>query len=91
MTEVKKKDKSFELYYEGKKAGVIEYNTDKDGILDITHTEVDQEFGGKGLGKELVKAVVEYAKDNHYKIIASCPYAKKTMERTPEFKDVLVE
>ena len=86
---IKKTDNTFDLFYESKKVGFMDYNNDKEGILEITHTEVDSELGGKGFGTELVKAAVEDARKNDMKILSPCPYAKKVIEKTPEFKDVL--
>jgi predicted GNAT family acetyltransferase len=56
------------------------------GDIDIVHTVVDPEFGGKGLGKVLVLAAVEYAKEKHVKIKTSCPFAKKVFEKTEEIQ-----
>ena len=39
----------------------------------------------------MVKAAVAEAQKNNLKIISLCPYAKKVIEKTPEFKDLLVE
>ncbi len=91
MINIEQNDKTFDLFYDAEKAGFLEYNKNKEGILEITHTEVDPEFGGKGLGTELVKAAVEDAQKNNLKILSLCPYAKKVIEKTPEFKDLLVE
>ena len=91
MINIEQNDKTFDLFYDAEKAGFLEYNKNKEGILEITHTEVDPEFGGKGLGTELVKAAVAEAQKNNLKIISLCPYAKKVIEKTPEFKDLLVE
>jgi predicted GNAT family acetyltransferase len=55
----------------------------------IDHTEVNDEYGGKGLGKQLVKAGVEFARENNLKILPVCPFAKKIFSITPEFADVL--
>lgn len=90
MINIEQTDESFDLYYDAEKAGFLEYNKKQQGILEITHTEVAEEFGGKGLGMELVKAAVEDAKKNNLKIVSLCPYAKKMIERTPEFKDLLI-
>lgn len=90
MINIEQTDESFDLYYDAEKAGFLEYNLETEGILTITHTEVAEEFGGKGLGMELVKAAVEDAKKNNLKIVSLCPYAKKMIERTPEFKDLLI-
>ena len=43
------------------------------------------------MGTELVKAAVEDAQKNNLKMISFCPYSKKVIEKTPEFKDLLVE
>ena len=57
--------------------------------MTIDHTEVDEKLRGEGVAQDLVKAAVEYARENNLKIRAVCPYAKKVIERTPEFQDVL--
>lgn len=89
MAEVKQNGNNFELYEDDKKAGLLNFQKTDDNTIEIIHTEVDEAFGGKGLGKELVKAAVNYAKENNYKIIASCTYAKKVIDKTPEFQEVL--
>ena len=59
------------------------------GIMTIDHTEIDEKLRGEGIGQDMVKAAVEYARANGLKIRAVCPYAKKVIERTPEFQDVV--
>ncbi len=59
------------------------------GILTIDHTEIAERLRGEGIGQDMVKAAVEYARANDLKINAVCPYAKKIIEETPELKDVL--
>jgi len=59
------------------------------GTMTIDHTEIDEKLRGEGIGQDLVKAAVEYARENDLKIKADCPYAKKVIERTPEFQSVL--
>lgn len=55
----------------------------------IDHTEVFPAYEGKGLGKLLVKAAVEYARQHKFKILPLCPYAKSVFEKTPDYSDVL--
>lgn len=57
--------------------------------LIIDHTEVQPGNEGKGYGKQMVSAAVEYARTHHIKIIPLCPFAKSVFDRTPEFRDVL--
>ena len=60
---------------------------DKNTLL-IVHTEVDESLGGKGIGKQLVAAAVDHARNNSLQISATCPFAKKVLEGTKEFADV---
>jgi len=55
----------------------------------IDHTEVSDKLGGKGIGRQLVHAGVEFARANNYKIIPLCPFAKKLFDKIPEYGDVL--
>ncbi len=55
----------------------------------IDHTEVNEDYAGKGLGRQLVKAGVVYAREHKMKILPLCPFAKKIFDITPDFADVL--
>lgn len=55
----------------------------------IDHTEVQPGNEGKGYGKQMVSAAVEYARANGIKIIPLCPFAKSVFDRVSEFRDVL--
>ena len=88
MVTIKQNEETFDVFYDNEKAGFMAYKR-KDDFLEIIHTEVSEEFGGKGLGKELVAAAVEFAKNNNLRIIAYCPFAKKIIMKTPEFKAFL--
>lgn len=55
----------------------------------INHTNVDPEFGGRGVGKELLMKLVDYARTNHIKVIPLCPFAKKMFEKDESIRDVV--
>jgi uncharacterized protein len=55
----------------------------------IDHTEVTEALKGKGAGKQLVAAGVEYARKNNIKIIPLCTFAKSVFDKVKEFQDVL--
>lgn len=59
------------------------------GVMTIDHTEIEERLRGEGIGEDMVKAAVEYARENGLKINAVCPYAKKVIEDDPELRDVL--
>lgn len=55
----------------------------------IDHTEVKPGNEGEGFGKKMITKAVEYARENHIKIIPLCPFAKSVFDKVPEFRDVL--
>lgn len=65
------------------------YSKAGDKLIIIDHTEVSDALRGKGAGKQLVRAAVEYARTNQIKILPLCPFAKSVFDKSPEFNDVL--
>ncbi len=55
-------------------------------ILD--HTVVSPDYEGKGLGRKLVEAAVNWAREMNYKIVPLCPYANSVFKKTPDYGDV---
>ncbi|WKL48465.1 GNAT family N-acetyltransferase [Flavobacterium pectinovorum] len=79
----------FEAVEDGKEAGKMTYTWAGDSKFIIDHTEVSEEFNGKGVGKKLLMAAVEYARTNNLKIIPLCPFAKSVFDKVEEIRDVL--
>lgn len=53
--------------------------------LDIRHTIVPPEIGGRGIAAQLVKATYDYALEHHLQPIATCSYAVVWLQRHPEY------
>lgn len=79
----------FEALEKGLKAGVLAYVWSGPGKFIIDHTEVNPDFAGQGIGRTLVWAAVNYARENNVKILPLCPFAKSVFDKTPEIQDVL--
>jgi uncharacterized protein len=70
-------------------AGELVYTwAGKDKFI-IEHTEVDDAYAGRGIGKQLVMKAVEFARTQKVKILPLCPYAKALFDKLPEIHDVL--
>lgn len=69
-------------------AELLYTNTAEDRIT-IDHTEVDENLQGQGIGKELVHKAVDFARQEGFKIVPMCTYAKAIFDREPELADVL--
>jgi predicted GNAT family acetyltransferase len=80
---------AFYIEDKDKEIALMHYIFSGPGKMIIDHTEVDEAYEGKGLGRQLVKAGVAFARENKMKILPLCPYAKKIFDITPEFADVL--
>lgn len=80
----------FFIANDGKDLAEITFRKDEDTKeLLIDHTRVSEELRGQGTGEVLVKAVVEKARTEDYKIVPICSYAVRQFEKHPEYKDVL--
>ncbi len=66
----------------------LDYRFIGDNNMLIINTEVDDSLAGKGIGKQLVSAAVNYAREKSYIIKATCSYAKAVLDKTNEFSDV---
>ena len=60
---------------------------DKKFIID--HTEVSDVLKGQNVGKQLVAAAVEFARNKQVKIIPLCPFAKHVFDTTVAYRDLL--
>ena len=79
----------FFILEKGKHQAEITYTFAGEDKIIIDHTEVFPGNEGRGLGKMLVKAVVDFAREKHIKILPLCPFAKNVFDKTPDYKDVL--
>lgn len=93
MIEVKqnddKKHGSFEASIDGQKAGLMTYTWAGEDRFIIDHTEVEEAYSGKGVGKEMLIKAVKFARENNKKIIPLCPFAKATFQKNEDLQDVL--
>ena len=81
----------FVIEENGNRAAEMTYtNAGKKKII-IEHTFVESQFRGEGIAKDLVATGVKFARENNLKVIPLCPFAKATINRTPEFQDVLAK
>jgi predicted GNAT family acetyltransferase len=72
-----------------KRAGMMTYSIAGPELIIIDHTEVEPEFNGKGVGKQMLYKIVEMARDKSIKIIPLCPFAAKMFQKLDDIKDVL--
>lgn len=57
-------------------------------VMTITHTGVPEQVGGRGIAGELVRAALEAARREGWKVVPACSYAQVWMERHPAYDDL---
>lgn len=83
-------EKKGRFYTEDGLAEIV-YSWFQPGGIIIEHTEVDPSLEGKGVGKQLVVTLINWARENEIRVIPLCPFAKALISRKPELQDVLFE
>jgi predicted GNAT family acetyltransferase len=77
----------FLLDINGKEVYVL-YAEDKES-LDLYSTYTPPKLRGQGLAEKVVLAALLYAKDKKLKVIASCWYVRKFLEKHTEFSSLV--
>ncbi len=58
-------------------------------LISLDHTEVNEKLEGNGVGKNILKSAVEFARKQEIKILPLCSFAKHVFETMPDYNDVL--
>lgn len=77
----------FELTVDGH-TGFLQY-AKATGRINLLHTEVPPELGGRGVGGTLAKAALEYARQEQLKVIPTCPFVRTYLDRHPEYASLV--
>ncbi len=87
-TTVTQESDRFSISVNGQKVGFVEF-ADRDGQRVFTHTEVLDEFGGRGLATILVDDALTESRDAGLRIVAVCPLVLAFVKKHHEFDDVV--
>lgn len=82
-----KLNKRFFLEVEGEEVYTA-YSLDEN-VMELYTTYTPPDLRGKGLAEKVVRAAIEYAKENNFYIIPSCSYVAVYLQRHPEYKYLL--
>ena len=83
-----KEAQEFTAQLEGDQAELA-YALPEENVIDFQHTFVPEDFRNEGIGNELIKTGLEYAKEQKLKVIASCPAVSVYVRRNKEYQSLL--
>ena len=75
-------------YFENGLEAYLTYERPRTGHRHITHTIVPGALGGRGLGKKLVKTVMQDILASGETVSSSCWFATALIEKTPDWAAV---
>ena len=78
------------VIYVDKYEAFVEYNS-VEGKLNLYHTYTDPELRGKGLAAQVVRAALEFAKENNLKVVPTCSYVQTFIKRNDEYEELVDE
>ena len=78
----------YEIHVDGILAGFTQAFEDGD-VVTFPHTVVFDQFEGQGLASELVSGALDDIRVRGKKIIATCPYVARFVEKHPDYQDLL--
>lgn len=78
----------YEIHVDNILAGFTQAFEDGD-VVTFPHTVVFDQFEGQGLASELVTGALDDIRVRGKKIVATCPYVARFVEKHPDYQDLL--
>jgi len=80
----------YEITVDGELAGLVTYRR-RPGRIAFLHTEVDDHFGGRGVGSTLARSVLDTARADGLQVMPLCPFISSWISKHPEYTDLVPE
>jgi len=79
---------AFFIELDGKRVAEMTYSRVNAALIIIDHTEVAASLGGQGVGRRLLDAAVDWARETQTKVLTTCPFAGAQFAKDPSIRDV---
>ncbi|WP_433498018.1 GNAT family N-acetyltransferase [Sphaerimonospora sp. CA-214678] len=79
----------YEIRVDGVLAGFADYRTRPGARMVFTHTEISEEFGGRGLGSRLIREALDSARAAGATVTPLCEFVAEYIRRHPEYQDLV--
>ena len=78
----------FEIHVGDALAGFTEYRPRGDRYA-FVHTEIGDEFGGRGLASRLIKGALDEMRARDIGVLPYCPFVKRYIQRHADYQDLV--
>lgn len=73
---------------DGKQVGLTDYSL-HGNAMHITHTEIDPQLRGAGLGAAMVQNILDLVRiETAYRVVAECPFVVEWLDQHPEYHEL---
>lgn len=83
-------EKRYEIHLGGALAGFLQYRLHP-GLIELVHTEIDEEFEGRGLGSRLIAFALEDARKRGLDVLPFCPFVNDYIRQHPQYMELVPE
>ncbi len=82
--------KRYEIWVGDELAGFLQYRLRQESI-ELVHTEIGEEFEGRGLGSRLISFALDDARDRSLAVLPFCPFVNDYVRRHREYVKLVPE
>jgi predicted GNAT family acetyltransferase len=80
----------YEIRVDDEPAGFLRYRLRPEQI-ELVHTEIDEEFEGRGLGSRLISFALDDARERGLVVLPICPFVNDYIRRHRQYVDLVPE
>jgi hypothetical protein len=81
-------EKRYEIRVDGELAGFLQYRL-RPELIELVHTEIDEEFEGRGLGSQLISFALDDAQKRGLAVLPFCPFVNDYMRRHRQYVELV--
>jgi uncharacterized protein len=78
----------FEVIVDGEVGGFASYRV-HDGLVVITHSQVEEKHRGRGVGGQLAKQTLDLLRERGARVVPACPFFAEYVVQHREYDDIL--
>lgn len=83
-------DGRYVVRVDGRRAGLLRYRLHP-SLIELIHTEIYEEFEGRGLGSQLISFALNDARKRGLAVLPFCPFVNDYIQRHRQYVDLVPE